>query len=351
MGLKMKTFSEILKDMALWIRTNSTTLTNFTIGSVIRTLLESVSMEIESLYFQMKKGFQWAVENAIYNSFGFTRKSAVKSTGEITLIFREELRDSLLISAGYRFASVGTNGESVFFKTVQDEKISIGLSSYKVKVECETEGVLGNVSAYTVSTMLVPIPEVQECYNDIAFTSGKEAQTTAERKKEFAKYIRTLSRGTLEAIEYGCLKVEEVVGAYADDQIGYVNVYVHDSSGELPDELKAKVDESLLHYRAAGIQVIVLPVVKKSIDLNVTVRLRSGFDPDHYSTVIENSITSFLNSYRVSTSLIYAELIKYIMMIDEDAIVNANVDLSEDVEVEKNGLIHAGVITVVVASI
>lgn len=346
MGLKIKTFTEILKDMALWIRTNSSTLTNFTIGSVIRTLLESVAMEVEALYFQMKKGFNWAVENAIYNSFDFTQVGALKSSGEVTLVFREELRDSVIINAGYRFAAVSTNGQSIFFKTIQDEKIPPYSSSYKVKVECETEGLVGNVSAYTISVMLTPIEYVQECYNEIAFTNGREAQTAPERKKDFSKFIKTLSKGTVGAVEYGAMSVEGITGVYVDDQIGYMNVYAHDASGELSDELKAKVLEKLIDFRSGGIEVIVLPVVKKSIDLDISVHIGKGFDEDYYQTLITSSVTSFLNSYAVSHSLINAELIRYIMSIDEDAIINASVNLDSDIEVGNNELIHAGQINV-----
>ena len=43
MALKMKTFKDILNDMVVWVTSNSPKLTNFYVGSVIRTLLEGIS--------------------------------------------------------------------------------------------------------------------------------------------------------------------------------------------------------------------------------------------------------------------------------------------------------------------
>ena len=116
----------------------------------------------------------------------------------------------------------------------------------------------------------------------------------------------------------------------------------------LPDSLKQEVIQSLQEYRAAGIPVIVLPVIKKPIDMVVNVTLNEGFDRDKYQTIIQDSLTSFLNYYIVSKNLIRAEVIRYIMSIDESAILNVDISLDHDVPVDKYELIRAGTITVYV---
>lgn len=71
-GLKLKNASEILKNAISFVTHATNKITDFTVGSVIRTLLESVSLQLEEFYFKIYDGFLYAVENSIFNAFGFT---------------------------------------------------------------------------------------------------------------------------------------------------------------------------------------------------------------------------------------------------------------------------------------
>jgi len=53
MGLKVKKFQEILRGMVEWVSANTDKLTDFSEGSVIRTLLEAVSSSVEQAYYNM----------------------------------------------------------------------------------------------------------------------------------------------------------------------------------------------------------------------------------------------------------------------------------------------------------
>lgn len=342
----MKTFKEILNSMAHWITTSTNKLTNFYPGSVTRSLLEAIAVELESIYFQMHLGFKYAIENSIFHSFDFYRFPATPSSGEVTIIFRGPLAQKLVIPKGYQLSTTPTNGSAVYFEVTEDTLVPYGVDRAVVYVQCTQSGVIGNVPAYSIRRATTPLPVIQEIYNESPFINGKPEETREERKKRFTKYIKTLSRGTVEAIQYGCLRVQGVTGAYVDESIGVVNVYVHDALGNLPDKLKQEVIQSLYEYRSAGIEVVVSPVIKKPIDLTVDVTLNKGFDRDKYQAIIRDSLTSFLNYYTVSKNLIRAELIKYIMSIDENAILNINISLKDDVYVDKYELIRAGEITV-----
>ncbi len=90
-----------------------------------------------------------------------------------------------------------------------------------------------------------------------------DEETPKDRKTRFQKYIQTLSRGTREAILYGALEVDGVQGAYVDDTwIGYVRLYAHDPSGDLPEPLRQAIIQNEENYRAAGIEVDVWAVNK-----------------------------------------------------------------------------------------
>lgn len=346
MKLRMRTFKEILEGMANWITTNSDKVTNFHVGSVIRTLLEAVAMQIESLYFQMHKGFKDAIENSIFHSFDFYKHEALPATGMVTIKFRAILEHHVVIPKGFQFSTLPSSRGQVYYEATEEVKVPYGVDTIDVPVVCTEAGEIGNVSPYSVRVAVTPLPFMQEVYNSSPFVTGMKEESKASRKKRFSSYIETLSRGTVGAVQYGCLKVEGVTGAYVDESVGFINVYVHNSEGELPEELRQKVLRSLLDYRSAGIGVNILPVIKKNIDLSIDIQLNLGYDNNLYESIIQNSIESHLNHFTVSNPLIRAQLLRFVMSIDENAIANAWLNVEGDIHINRNELIRAGIIRV-----
>lgn len=344
----MKTFSEIVNGMANWITSNTSKLTNFHVGSVLRTLLESIAVEIEGLYFQMRKGFNDASENAIFNSFDFHRFPALRATGTLTIKFKYALTDPITIAKGSKFFTIPLNGKQVYFQTTRDYVFGIGSTMSDIEVECIDSGVIGNVPSYSLRYSVIQLSQVSDIFNAQAFYTGKPEESKEERKKRFNRYIDTLARGTVSAIQYAALKVPGVAGAYVEDQIGYVNVYVHDAAGNLPEDLKQQVIRSILEYRAAGIDVIVLPVIKRTIDLDVSVSVRPGFSLEEYRSAVQQAVTSYLNYFTVSRDVVQADLTRFIMDVDINAIANCHMNLDQDIPINTFELVRAGTISVTV---
>src|SRR5690606_27715314 len=115
---------------------------------------------------------------------------------------------------------------------------------------------------------------VSRVTNNERFLTGLDEETDEQRKQRFNKYIETRSKGTVSAIEYGTLEVDEVTGVWVDEsRAGIIYVYAHDEAGNLPDFLKQKIEENLYHYRPASIPTFVLPINKIALDvvLNITI--------------------------------------------------------------------------------
>lgn len=348
MGLKLKTLSEILNDMITWVSTNTKKVTDFNVGSAVRTLLESVSLQLEEFYYKMYENIMWAIENSLFTAFGFELKKATAADGYVLVTFKSEMTRVFTIQKNTEFSTPKGITKPKYYYVTKDIIVPIGAKEVLVPVRCTELGESGNVPADTITLMVTPHSSIQSVTNPHGFITGRNAETKSERKQRFLKYIQTLARGTSDAIAYGCMDVDGVQGVWIDDSdIGLVRAYVHDFNGDLPSDLKLRVQENVKNYKAAGVEVAILPVVKRTIDLNITLIINNDYDTKLYSDVVENEVYRFLNSFQVSKNLYLSELIQYIMNLYEDVIVSVKINnLKNDLSITNRELIKPGDITI-----
>lgn len=345
MGLKIKSMYVILKDLIDWTTSRTDKITDFNIGSGIRTIYEAVSIQLEEFYFRMKQNTLFAIENAIFIAFNFNRKVAVASHGTVSVIFVKPLEKTLIIPKGTIFSTNDMYGYT-YFESTEEVQCQKGLLNAMVKVKCQKDGNVGNVPAGSITIMIPDNQNVKSVYNIADFTNGRDAETTAEHKKRFQFYINTLSKATAKSVLYGALQVPEVSGAWVDDNyIGYVKLYVHNSDGELPESLKTAVKIQMNDYRAAGIEIEVLPIVKVKIEQNIKVMINDDFDVEVYSRQIKEVVIAFLNDYSVGTDYFVSDVIHHIRSCYEGIVINVEVHNSDRV-IQKNELVRPGTINV-----
>ena len=184
---------------------------------------------------------------------------------------------------------------------------------------------------------------IEEVYNETPFSNGTNDETSTERKRRFQDYIKTLARGTADAIVYGCLEVEGISGAWVDDSyVGYVKLYAHNSEGELPEELRQAVLSNLQNYRAGGIEVEVLPIVKKPIDVSLQVLINNDYDTETYSELLTTLVTKFMSEYSVANNFYIADIIHTIKSAYEDVAINIIVLAGKDTIIGENELVKPG---------
>jgi hypothetical protein len=347
--MKLKTFNEILNDMANWMYSRTKRINNFQVGSIIRSLFEAIASEIQTLYFEASKSITQAIEDSTLTSFNFAKIPALPSSGSVILEFYNALSSSLLIPKGERFYTIPIYGSIVYFEVTQDVNCPSGSTVVSVPVACVQPGVIGNVPSNCIRYMSNNNYMISNVYNDKPFFNGAEEETKEERKKRFNSFIDTLSKATLNSVLYGALSVQGVSGAYVEEHVGLINLYVHDIDGNLSDSLKGDVDETLIDYRAGGVPVMVKPVIKRYIDVDMTVYLYPGYENyiDSYTSLIQDKVVSYLDSYKVARSLYLSDLLFYIKSIDEMSISYVQVNNpSTTVEALGNELIRSGVVNI-----
>lgn len=344
--MKLKKFSDILKGMALWVSNTNSKLTNMRPGSVIRTLLEAVSSEIESLYFEARRGFTVAIEESIFNSFNFRRKPAIASRDYIDITFRSPLADRFILREGVRFFTVPIEGEVIYFRSVEEAMADRGESSMRVLVECEEAGDIGNVPPYSIRRMESIPSYIQDVYNEAGFLNGIPAESKRKRRSRFTGFIDSLARGTVPSLRYACLLVDGVIGAEVEEGIGTIRIYAHNRQGTLSDFQTEEIKSLLPEYKCAGIKAEIVKTSPEEIDLDITVTLDESFDIDHYRAIIRASLISYLNTFTVGKPVLRADLIRFIMGIDDNAILNVELDMEKDLYVLSHQLVRAGDILV-----
>lgn len=346
MALEIKSMYTVLKNLIDWTTARTDKITDFNIGSGIRTIYEAVSIQLEEFYFRMKQNALYAIATSIYTAFNFDRKVAGYATGSVTIAFTRALPTGITFPKGTIFSTSEVYGY-IYFETLEEHYAKAGLTSTTIKVQCKQPGVIGNVPAGAISLIIPTNAVIRNIYNEVAFTDGKDAETATEHKKRFQYYITTLAKSTANAILYGTLEVEGVTGAWVDDNyVGYVKVYAHNSDGELPEELRSTILEHLVNYRAAGIEVEVLPIVKVEINQVINVMIGNDYDPEVYSGLIDNIVTKYLNEYSVGSSYHVSDIITFVKISYEDAVINVVMPNAKDIELQKNQLIRPGNITV-----
>ena len=237
MALEIKSMYTILKDLIDWTTARTSKLTDFNVGSGIRTIYEAVSVQLEEFYFRMKQNTLYAIATSIYTAFDFDRKIAGNATGTVTVSFTRPLPTGVTFPKGTVFCTSDVYGY-VYFESIEEHYARAGLTSTAITVQCKQPGVIGNVPEGAISLIIPANSIIRNIYNEEAFTNGRDAETATEHKQRFQQYINTLSKSTATALLYGTLEVEGVTGAWVDDNyVGYVKVYVHNSDGELPDDL------------------------------------------------------------------------------------------------------------------
>lgn len=353
--MKIRTLKVILNSMVNWVKSNTSNLTNFAPGSVIRTILESVALEVEALYMQMHKGFRWALENSVLYTFGFKKREAMHAIGEIEIRF-SDVREPLGIPKGTVFISLPSDsGISVKFETTEDVLVLPHQDSVRVQIKSIAPGTIGNVPPNYIRVAENPIHYYLSINNPESTSGGKDEETTEERKERFNMFIKSLSKGTPVAIKYGAMEVqptdtnlEGVAGVHVVDVPGQIYVYAHDSKGELSDNLRRRIEENLVNYKSAGVEVLVFPADKKLVHMKVDIVLDPRIRyPEIYKNQIQNSLIDYINSFPVSKSLIKADIIRFVMSVGNGAVLNTKIDLEEDmINTNTYQVVRAGDITV-----
>ncbi|MFS8214830.1 baseplate J/gp47 family protein [Paenibacillus sp. S29] len=353
MAFERKTMESIIQDMVDWSRGVSSKITDFVVGSRARTMLEAVGKELEEYYDKTWRAMRKAIGEGIYSAFGFPKLPALYATGTVTFTRVTPADTNYLVPVGTLLKTQATASKApISYRTTSDAVIAIGAMSVDVPVICLTPGLDGNTEAQTITDFVSKPTGIDTVFNGAAFSNGKEEETQDEQKNRFKKFIASLSRGTLQSIEYGAttvqltdatgLAIERVVDSQAFEDLparkGEVDLYVWNGVGTASAELFAAIQKTLTGYyedgkpvygyKSAGIQINLFSVTTKPVNIRLTIKFDDGTTLSTIQTDIEREIRDYFSGVKQGQEMVQTELETRIKLLS--GIYDVKLDLSVD---------------------
>lgn len=216
MNFAVKWFQTIVASMVNYFTGINQQVTDFNIGSRMRTMLESVALEIEQVYYQVYLGIEDAIRNSVFNSFNFPALPAQAAIGLVRFSRSTTATQNYNIPAGTVVMTQPSETQvSISFVTIAAAVLLSGDTYVDVQVICTTVGSIGNVLTGTINQMTTSPAGIETVANPNDFYTGKDAETPDAQKTRFQSYISNLSRATLPSLTYAAKQVPNVIDAIA----------------------------------------------------------------------------------------------------------------------------------------
>ncbi len=308
-GPIIKTFEQIVPAvLAIFGDKSEGRVTNFNVGSVVRTLLEAPSQVTAELYAYgadlLKQAHMdtasgiWLARRAA--EFGVEKKEAITIEGQVMFSRKTARSTNVPISRNSIVATRKNRlGKDYRYFTTEDAVLEAGSLSVTVPVIAEGEGSAYNVLPGTIVEMRTYIAGIDAVTNESNWiiTTGADAEKDPRLRQRGFKAWDELSLGRISGLyESLALSVAGVADAWVDDSQprgeGTLDVYILDETGP-PAEGSAilqAVQAVLDAKRPATEDVRARTPNSIRIDLVVGVIPKAGYDPSLIHDEVEHRL-------------------------------------------------------------
>jgi uncharacterized phage protein gp47/JayE len=278
-------------------------LTDTNIGSVTRTLLETVGREIATLYDEMDVAYNAGfIDSARGNALdmvvailGIQRKSAQFATGTATFSRRNPSQD-VTITRGTRVSTRASDPRSVkIYETTMNVRLTKGKNDMEIPIKALNPGESGMTDFETITALETPIIGVDKVINKKPTTIGTERETDEELRARAKATVLAAGKATPEAIRNVVLGIPGVRG-----------VTVQEMPNRIPGELDVIIDgleltdhdsptyqnvkDTIDQIRPAGIHVNIKSTDTIRADIRIFLKLTDVLRTDEEVETIVNKI-------------------------------------------------------------
>ncbi|MDZ8263315.1 baseplate J/gp47 family protein [Nostoc sp. ChiQUE01b] len=340
MNFQPKKFEQIYGDMVELTRQKVPNLTDFQVGSVIRTLYESFAYEMAVLYEQMNGCYNSAFIDTATGTqldmlvalLGIQRGEPDFAIGEVT--FEGDLGTKELdIPLNTLVTTQETEKDSKkSYVTIETAKISPGETQVNVQVQAKERGEEQKVTAKTITVMPIPITGIKSVVNleETKFT-GKRAETDEELRKRAKTALISSGRASLNAIQttllslpsvqsslifFPSIKEVKLVERFVGEAVkfGVLDLYVDgiDFDNKFQVQyLRSQVDK----VRAAGVYVDLKPAEAIYLDGIFKIEINPGSDRQTVEKAVHKALNDYLSEMKMGQNLLFSQLIKQVLSV------------------------------------
>jgi hypothetical protein len=313
------------------------------VGSLERAHLESMALLMEEGEQRMAMAVVSAISESCFRAFGFDFLPPQKASGGVVFTaFVAPVADVTIPSGAQLMGPSGT----VFQTTAVGTILAGQLTSANVPIQSTVAGVVGNVAQNSITRLVAPLAGVDMVTNSSRTMGGADTETADARAVRFAAFLRTLVRGTKEALEFAALSasggvwdartVEPFMIDPRPDGVPYsglVWLFVDDGSdatlldvgvsSEVTKLVEGYVDLTGLPvpgYKGAGTRVELKKVPRTRVLVRGKVALRPGGGArwGEIQTALSSAAASYFDRLRIGEKASYQTLVTFLTSADPD---------------------------------
>lgn len=327
-----RNYSTLLARFVAQVQASSSTLLDFSVGSVLRAIGQAnsaVVLWLQGAVLTLLKTTRLATSfgsdvDSFVNDFALDRNNAVQAKGAAvfsrvtpSIASLVPVGAAVLTSDGKQpFAVIADTTNPNYSTTLGGYPIGIGTLSVSATVQAINPGAQGNVVAGSIAVMQTGISGVDSVTNPANCTGGIDEETDAALKARFRAYIGSLSEGTEDAITAAINGLEQGLQVrIASNQDldgtpdnGMVTIIVDDGTGSISGALVTLANATVLKVRAAGVRTGVYAATKVNADVTMTLTVAAGYVGATVIAQVVAAITAYINALGLGNSLPFTRL-------------------------------------------
>lgn len=332
MAITTKDFTTIVRDSVTAIQGAARGLVDFTIGSILRSVVEAnatIILWLQGLILQLLATTRAATSSStdldsFMLDFGITRLAAVSASGQVTFARFTPTAQAVVPVGSTVLTADGSQSYTVDLDTTNAAYsaalggyvLAAGVASIIVSVTAVNPGSVANSVIGQVSLINHPISGIDTVTNGAAFTNGVDAESDAAFRARFITYIASLSKATKSAIvnaitslQQGvtCVPVENL--SYAGvAQPGYFFVVVDDGTGYPSGTLLSSAANVIDAVRGFTSTFGVFAPVVVTANISMTITTTAGYDHAATVSIVSAALRSYVNSLTIGQALTFSRL-------------------------------------------
>lgn len=301
-------------------------LTDTNVGSVSRTIVESIGREIAILYEEMDAAYNAGFIDSARGSsldmvvavLGVRRKSAQYATGSVTFS-RKKANNDVTIPRGTRVSTVSSDPRDTReYETSMTVSLSRGKNGIEVPIKAVAPGKDGMADFETITKLASPIVGIDGLINKHPTTMGTERESDDELRARAKAVVLSSGKTTVESIISVLLTLPGVRSVSINDMPegipGEIDVII--DGPDLRDRegpLFEMMEETIERVRPAGIKVNIISTSMVRTDITVFLSLtdvvRTDEETDETLASIRGSISDHFSSMGSGDNIVKNKLI------------------------------------------